>query len=101
MGTWVEVGQPTTFWISGFFFPQGFCTGQVQNFARRHRLPIDTITLGFRIMDETAEELHARPEDGCYVDGLFLEGARFDKRKHSLVDPKPKELFSKMPVMHL
>lgn len=33
--------------------------------------------------------------------GLFLEAARWDNTAHALTDPKPKELFSTMPVLHL
>ena len=36
----------------------------------------------------------------CTV-GLFLEGARWDKKLQSLVDPKAKELFSPMPTIHM
>jgi len=51
--------------------------------------------------DEGVEELTVKPEDGCYVYGLFLEGARWDKTFRTLVDPKPKELFSPMPTIHM
>jgi len=98
--TWIENGVPNTYWISGFFFPQGFTTGILQNFSRKHQLPIDTVSFSFVMRDEAPEELD-KPEDGVYVFGLFLEGAKWDKEIKSLVDPKPKELFSPMPTIHL
>ena len=51
--------------------------------------------------DEAVEEIFAKPEDGCYITRLFLEGARWDKVVGSLVDPKSKELFSPMPTIHM
>lgn len=54
------------------------------------------------MMTETLDELNnKRPEDGSYIYGLFLEGARWNKRLGTLVDPKPKELFSSMPIIHM
>ncbi len=54
-------------------------TLRVQNFARRHRAPIDTVSFSFRILDTySAEGVTAAPADGCYIHGLFLEGARWD-----------------------
>jgi len=101
LADWIEDGIPHVFWISGFFFPQGFMTGIVQNFARKYQLPIDTVSLGYVMLEDPVQNLTTKPRDGAYIDGLFLEGARWDKRKKSLVDPKPKELFSPMPVIHL
>ena len=33
-----------------------------------------------------------RPDDGCCIYGLFIEGARFDKHLNRLMESKPKEL---------
>lgn len=101
VSTWIDMGVPSTFWISGFFFPQGFLTACLQNYARKYKYPIDTVTFSFIMRDEAQEDLVNKPEDGVYLYGLFLEGARWDKRMKTLVDPKAKELFSPLPVMHM
>jgi len=101
MVNWVDNGVPQAYWISGFFFPQGFLTACLQNFARKKAFPIDTVAFSFVMKEETAEQLTVKPEDGCYIYGMFLEGARYDPTEKSLVDPRPKELFSAMPPMHM
>jgi len=97
---WSETGTPKSYWISGFFFPQAFLTGTLQNYARKYVLPIDLIAFGFQIISTPQEEIDQAPEDGCYVYGLFMEGARFDLTANSIVDSRPKELYTKMPVIH-
>ena len=43
-----------------------------------------------------------RPDDGCIVFGLYLEGARWDETKCVLAESRPKELFTQMyPIMLL
>ena len=41
MRNWLVQGEPVCFWLSGFFFPQGFMTGALQNHARKTAIPID------------------------------------------------------------
>lgn len=98
---WIAHGIPAVFWISGFFFPQGFMTGTIQNHARKYKIPIDSLTFEFIMLPHDVHELTARPEDGCYTYGLFIEGARWNKENQALDDSLPRELFAKMPVIHL
>jgi len=46
-------------------------------------------------------ELKNRPENGCYIRGLFVEGARWDTETNVLAESRPKELYTDMPVMWL
>ena len=67
---WVEHGIPPCFWISGFYFPQGFLTAILQNYARKYRYPIDTISFDFILHDVERSSLSTKPADGAYVWGL-------------------------------
>ena len=98
---WIETGLPTVYWISGFFFPQAFLTGTLQNFARSEEVPIDTISFDFEVLDVDPETITTPPASGCYVRGLFLEGARWDPAQHSLAESRPKELYTDFPVVWL
>nr|XP_013047409.2 dynein axonemal heavy chain 1 isoform X1 [Anser cygnoides]XP_047928500.1 dynein axonemal heavy chain 1 isoform X1 [Anser cygnoides]XP_047928502.1 dynein axonemal heavy chain 1 isoform X1 [Anser cygnoides]XP_047928506.1 dynein axonemal heavy chain 1 isoform X1 [Anser cygnoides] len=98
---WINHGIPSVFWISGFFFPQAFLTGTLQNFARKSVISIDTISFSFKVMKESASELSRPPAEGCYIHGLFLEGARWDPSAFQLAESRPKELYTEMAVIWL
>jgi dynein heavy chain len=98
---WIDSGVPIVFWISGFYFPQAFLTGSLQNFARKYQLPIDTVNFNFNLLEADWTTLKRKPDDGVYVRGLFLEGARWDNTIKSLNDSLPKQLYTDVPVMHL
>merc|ERR1719335_1420850 len=51
MQLWIDGGVPKAIWISGFFFPQAYLTGALQNFARKHKIAIDKLSFGFSMCD--------------------------------------------------
>jgi dynein heavy chain len=103
LGGWADNGQPNAYWISGFFFPQAFLTGTLQNYARRHRLAIDIISFGFTVMDKLkvdASDLQEKVDEGVICYGFFLEGCRWDPNTHVLNVSYPKVLYPDMYPVH-
>ena len=98
---WVDQGPPPAYWVSGFFFPQAFLTGTLQNYARKYEVAIDSVEFDFEVLQKEGPDIAAKPEDGVYIYGLFLEGAGWDPTEHCLVESKPKELFVNFPAIHL
>ena len=47
------------------------------------------------------ENVETGPKDGCYIRGLFMEGARWDSEAHQLGESRPKELFTDCPIVWL
>ncbi len=47
MNEWLVNGQPSSFWMSGFFFPQCFLTGCLQTHARNYKIAIDKLSFCF------------------------------------------------------
>jgi len=100
LNSWVENGAPKAFWASGFFFPQAFFTGVLQNYARKQKIAIDKLSFDFRILDHLDHlDIENKPEEGCYIYGMFLEGARWDSGEHILAKSLPKELYTDLPLM--
>ena len=95
---WIDNGAPPKFWITGFFFTHAFLTGVLQNYARKRKLPIDSIVFDFEAMKDDEKLFAKKPKDGAFCDGIFMEGCRFDYSTMRLEESSPKVLYTDAPV---
>ncbi|CRK99185.1 CLUMA_CG012510, isoform A [Clunio marinus] len=95
---WLDEGEPTVYWLGGFYFTQSFLTGVLQNHSRKNHLQIDHLHMKFDVTDFELE-VQEQPEIGVYLKGIFLEGARWNRTEKKLDEAWPKILFDTLPVV--
>merc|ERR1711865_397786 len=98
---WIENGQPNAFWISSFFFPQGFLTSVLQALSRGKTIPVDQLSFDFNIWDtEDPTEIEGPPEEGIYLHGLFMDGAAWDYQEEVISDQEFGTMYVRAPVIN-
>ena len=69
--------------------------------ARAYKTAIDLLSFDFKIMgNKKPGDITEKPEDGVYVYGMFLEGARWNYDEDKLDTSLPKELYTDVPMIH-
>lgn len=101
IGKWLYQGPPSTYWLPSFFFPQGFMTATLQQYSRKTKTPIDTLSFKTHIREYYEDGVKEYPDDGVNIHGLFLQGAKWDFKKKMVEDSDPKVPIVKMPVIWL
>ncbi|KAM9193992.1 dynein axonemal heavy chain 10 [Dugong dugon] len=100
--SWVTEGEPGVMWLSGLHIPESYLTALVQATCRRNGWPLDRSTLFTQVTKfQDADEVNERAGQGCFVSGLYLEGADWDIERGCLVKSKPKVLVVDLPILKI
>jgi len=76
-------------------------TGTLQTYARKRGKPIDTLKFSFTVLNKMdRNEVEEDPEDGVLIYGLFIQNAKWSRSNCCLVDSRPGQINSPMPIIH-
>jgi dynein heavy chain len=98
---WINDGEPAVMWLSGLHIPESFLTALVQTTCRLRSWPLDKSTLYTVVTKFIDAEGLEKLESGCYVSGLYLEGAAWDHDHSELRTQDPKVLVVELPIMQI
>ena len=98
---WINQGEPAVIWMSGLHIPESYLTALVQTTCRLRSWPLDKSTLYTVVTKFTEVEGLEHLESGCYVTGMYLEGAAWDYEKSELRVQDPKVLVVELPIMQI
>ncbi|XP_052801261.1 dynein axonemal heavy chain 10-like isoform X3 [Mya arenaria] len=112
---WVNDGEPAVMWLSGLHIPESYLTALVQATCRKNGWPLDKSTLYTAVTkwvspDEVTEKAHQGFDPsagsfagmkGCFVHGLYLEGAGWNREEMFLIKQKPKQLIQELPILKI
>lgn len=112
LNNWITKDRPPSFWLTGFFNPQGFLTAMKQEVTRQKKAQnwaLDEVEYTTDVLKEIVQGDDGRlegkslnaPNEGVYIHGLYLEGAGWSKSEKRLEESQPKELFYTFPIMHV
>merc|ERR1719420_2766920 len=86
--------------VSKLFNPQSFLTAIKQLCCQLQQLELNKLAVYTDVTKRDMKQVEQHAKEGAYVTGMYLEGARWDTNSNSLEDSRPKEMFTRMPVIN-
>jgi dynein heavy chain len=111
-----ELNRPFCLWLPGLFNPTAYITAAMQCTAREDGLALDQMTTETHCsMMHEASEVDHHPHGGGFVEGLFIEGARWPDKDEVdevvevggepcggyIVESRSKELLPLLPIVYV
>jgi dynein heavy chain len=96
-----NIEHPKTVWLPGLFNAKALITAVQQVYARANQLPLDVMGFMTQVTKLSPGDITEYAEEGAYIHGLTMEGARWDVAEGTIKDSKPKELRCLLPVINV
>lgn len=114
LNNWITKERPPSYWLTGFFNPQGFLTAMKQEVTRSKKnvdppWSLDEVIYKTEVQKDIIQgddgrienkNIPSQKDDGVLIHGLFLEGAQWSKQEKRLEEVSTKELFTSFPIIH-
>lgn len=95
LNNWISKERPQSFWLTGFFNPQGFLTSMKQEVTRQRKAQqwsLDEVEYATEVLKEIIQGDDGKIEgkqlqqvtEGCLIHGLYLEGAGWNRAEKRL-----------------
>jgi dynein heavy chain len=99
---WLENGEPKVMWLSGLHIPASYLKAIIQITCRKKGWPLDKVST-YTVVTSiyNVDEIKEKPEFGCFIQGLYLEGAEWNVEKNCLERQFPKKLVCDMPLIQV
>lgn len=78
-----------------------FITAVMQTTARKRGWALDNVVTFTDPTNMDWEEPDSQPEEGAFIHGMFIEGARWDRDAGEIRESFLRDLTPQMPVVHL
>eukprot|EP00466_Bigelowiella_natans_P011733 jgi/Bigna1/49976/estExt_Genewise1.C_620014 len=94
--------DPKVMWLSGLHIPESYLTALIQTTCREKGWPLDKSVMYTSVTKfEDEDDVKEKPEQGCYITGLYLEGGGWDIKKACICPQKPKKLVENLPILQV
>ncbi|OHS98802.1 Dynein heavy chain family protein [Tritrichomonas foetus] len=99
---WYKNGEPKVMWLAGLHVPVAYLTALLQTACRSKGWPLDKATLMITVSSyQRTNQVMTKPALGCYLSGMYLEGASWDVERRCLIPQHPKELVMELPLLRV
>ncbi|MCQ2815655.1 MAG: hypothetical protein MJ252_00165 [archaeon] len=99
---WLEKGEPKSMWLSGLHIPASYLKAIIQTTCRKKVWPLDKVSTYTTVSKMISpDEVQDKPEYGCYIHGMYLEGAEWNIEQGRLERQLPKKLICNMPLIQV
>ena len=101
---WVTGGEPAVMWLAGLHSPETYLAALVQSAARDKGWALDKtalVTSVTKYRDAKSVGIDVKPRFGCYITGLYLEGAGWDFDACCLKTQDANVLVTELPVVQV